>query len=230
MRMAPRLSFTIALTLLASLAAEPVAAQQTHGDDLVVGEVVVGRRVAPQPGEICLVCNKPVGTGDAAYKVEGRRVAVHAANCDHKLRANARAFLAQLTPRGAFLGADGRQPSALSLAWFWVGAYVFVGLFFAALCAHRALQTGHNPFAWFAAGLALNAFAYFALLTRPRRELAAPAGIPGGLGKIASTRAPLPCPQCGATNHPAAGECLGCGAKLTPHALSEVRGPGLRAN
>jgi hypothetical protein len=37
----------------------------------------------------------------------------------------------------------------------------------AALCAHRALQAGLNPFAWFAAGLSLNVLAYLALLMRP---------------------------------------------------------------
>jgi len=40
-----------------------------------------------------------------------------------------------------------------------------------ALCAHRVLQAGLNPFAWFAAGLLLNILAYMALLMRPRRAV-----------------------------------------------------------
>ena len=104
-----------------------------------------------------------------------------------------------------------------------------MGLIFAAVCAHRALHTGYNPIQWFLIGLVFTAFGYLALLTRPRREVVAPAGIPPGLGKIALTYKPEPCAKCGYTNHPSAAQCLGCGAKLTPQMTSEVARAGVPA-
>src|SRR5207249_1802135 len=70
----------------------------------------------------------------------------------------------------------------------------WLGHVFAAVSAHRALHTGYSPGLWFGLGLLLNALAYILLLTRPKRDVYTPAGVPSGLGKIAVTHAPQRCP------------------------------------
>jgi len=205
---------------------------------VVIEGEVVGPRVRARPGEICIVCNNPVGPDDPVYLVQGQRVPVHADE-EREFLSNPRKYLTRLKPMGgALLGADSNQPGmanragnnqqSVSLVWIYGGLYVLLGLVFAAICAHRALHVGYSPWAWFGLGLVLNAFAYLLLLTRPSREVRAPAGVPVGLGKIAATHAPERCPKCGAFNHPSAVQCLGCGASLSPGVESEVRRVGLR--
>ena len=211
---------------------------QTSNGVVTDGEVV-GAGIRAHPGEICIVCNNPVGPDDAVYLVQGQRVAVHARE-EGEFLSHPRRYLMRLKPLGgALLGADSNQPGMtnragndqpnVSRVWIYGGLYVLLGLVFAAICAHRALHVGYSPWAWFWLGLVLNAFAYLLLLTRPKREVRAPAGVPLGLGKIAATHAPQRCPKCGAFNHPSAAQCLGCGASLSPGAESEVRRAGLHS-
>ena len=206
---------------------------------VVIDGEVVGPRVPARPGETCIVCNNPVGPDDAVYLVQGQRVPVHAAE-EREFLSHPRRYLIRLKPLGgALLGADSNQPGManragnnqqkVSRAWIYGGLYVLLGLVFAAACAHRALHIGYSPWAWFGLGLTLNVVAYILLLTRPKREVRAPAGVPLGLGKIAATHAPQRCPKCGAFNHPSAAQCLGCGASLSPGAESEVRRAGLHS-
>lgn len=131
------------------------------------------------------------------------------------------AFQQQGEPRGAFLGAG--ENAGMSSVWFWAGLYVVVGLVFGALSAHRACQTGNRALAWFGIGFVFTLPGYLCLLTRPMQKMDAPAGVPRGLQKIAATSAPEPCPGCGAMNHPAAAQCIGCGSKLTPRFVSEAQ-------
>jgi len=198
-------------------------------DELVVDGKVVGKRVPARPGEICALCNHPIDTDDSVYLVHGQRLPIHTAEVDASAAGRLKEVIAQLRPRGAFLGAE-PGPSGLSQAWFFFGGYVLIGLVFAAMCAHRALHAGHNPVLWFGAGLVFNVFGYLALLTQPRREVIAPAGIPSGLKKISATYAPEACAKCGFTNHPSAIRCLGCGAALAPRTTSEVARIGQRQN
>ena len=205
---------------------------------VIEGEVV-GPRVSAKPGETCIVCDNPVGPDDAVYLVQGQRVAVHAKE-EREFLSHPRKYLMRLKPLGgALLGADSNQPGManrtgnerqeVSRTWIYSGLYVLLGLVFAAICAHRALHVGYSPWAWFGLGLVLNAFAYLLLLTRPKRQVKAPAGVPLGLGKIAATHAPQRCPKCGACNHPSAAECLGCGTSLSPGVESEVSRVGLHS-
>ncbi len=194
-----------------------------------MGGKVVGKQVKAKPGEICLLCNKPLGDGDVVYLVHGQRVPVHLDLCLPELREHTEHWLAQLQPRGAFLGAE-RSRTPPSGVWFFAGVYILLCLLFAAMSAHHALHAGYSPVAWFGIGLLLNALGYLWLLTRPRREVAAPAGVPRGLRKIAATYAPQPCPGCGSRNHPAATQCAGCGGRLEPKIASEVAKAGVRAN
>ncbi len=198
-------------------------------NELVVDGQVVGKKVPPRPGDICALCYEPIDQDDAVYLVRGQRLPIHTAEIDASMAARLKGVLAQIRPRGAFLGAE-PQAAGLSKAWFFFGSYVLTGLLFGAICAHRALHAGHNPILWFGVGLIFTVFGYLALLTRPRREVFAPAGLPPGLGKISATYAPEACPKCGFTNHPSAIQCLGCGAKLAPHTTSEVARVGLRGN
>jgi hypothetical protein len=212
--------------------ATPVAEQhpphvQQATELFVVEDKIAGNWVEPRPGDLCLICDKPIGRADIIYMVNGQRVAVHRDVCLVEFRAHPERFLATLRPRGAFLGA-GAEGQNLSYSWFLVGLYVLIGLVFSAVCAQRALHAGRNPMAWFGVGLMFNAFGYLLLLMRPKRKTFAPAGVPEGLQKVPATYAPQPCPGCGHTNHPSATECAGCGGKLQPAIQSEVKKVGLR--
>jgi hypothetical protein len=210
------------------------ASAQPSNKRVVDGEAI-GPRVPPRPGEVCIVCNNPVGPDDSVYLVQGQRVPVHARE-EGEFLSHPRKYLMRLKPLGgALLGADSNQPGMANRAgevsgtWIYGSLYVLLGLVFAAICAHRALHTGYSPWAWFGLGLILNVVAYILLLTRPKREVYAPAGVPLGLGKIAATYAPQPCPKCGTFNHPSAGKCLGCDATLSARVESEVRRVGLHS-
>lgn len=156
-----------------------------------------------------------------------RRWFCASAVCLLVLGAGVAAASQQPAPRGAFLGA-GAEQGGMSAIWFWVGLYVLAGLVFGALGAHRALQTGNRALAWFSVGFVFTLPGYLCLLTRPKKAMDSPAGVPGGLGKIAATATPEPCPGCGEMNHPAATQCAGCGGKLTPRFVSEAQRAGLR--
>jgi hypothetical protein len=223
--MTPRRQFLLVLLFAvyfrSPTQAEPQGLSQRAPDVLVVEGKPVGKRVPAKPGDICLVCYQPVDEKDAVYLVGGQRVALHFEAHEATIREQLGARLAQLKPRGAFLQA-GAEATGLSRGWFLAGLYVLSGLVIGGLAAHRALQRGYNPIAWFAAGLLFSFAGYLFLLTRPKKTVFAPAGIPAGLGKIASTYAPLACPACGAENHPSATQCGGCGARLQARVLSEA--------
>lgn len=215
----------------AAAVSEQAATSHEHGgpEELVIDGHAVGHRVPQKGGEICALCNRRLGSDDPVYMVHGQRVPLHAAElAEPGVAARLQTLLAQLRPRGAFIGES--APAELSAGWFFFGVYVLIGLLFGALCAHRALHTGYNPISWFFAGLVFSVASYLILLTRPKRDVVAPAGIPTGLRKIAATYAPAACPKCGTENHPSAAQCLGCGAALQPQLTSEVSRAGLRTS
>lgn len=177
--------------------------------------------VAPKPGEICLICNEPIGEGDTVYIVNGQRVPVHRGACDAKLRAELPRVVARLQPVSGFLG-DRPGESAVSRVWFFAGLYVLLALIFAALCGHRALHKGRRPVLWFGLGLVFPVLGYLVLAMLPKRAIEAPGGVPGGLHKVAATYRPQSCAKCGRENHPSATRCLGCGAPLVPDVVSDV--------
>jgi len=189
---------------------------------------ILSRQVQPKAGEICVVCNKPIGPDDVVYLVDGQRVPVHRVDCDSRLHVNPAKFLAKLKPRGALLDATSVSSQA-SYDWLYFGFYMLVGLIFAALAAQRAFHVGRRPVVWLVLGLAGNLPAYAVLLALPKCQVRALAGIPPGLGKIASTYSPQACSKCGTENHPSARECSGCGAKLNPTMESEAARAGLRS-
>jgi hypothetical protein len=196
--------------------------------DLVLDGKPLGPPVVPRADDFCIVCKRPLGTEGAVYLVNGQRVALHFADCYERFAKAPRMFLSTLQAHGAFLGAGGGE-QGLSFAWFLGGLYVLLGLIFAALCAHRALQTGRNPAAWFSAGMFLNVIGYALLLMRPKLATKSPCGVPAGLAKLPTTYAPKQCPKCGETNHPGARQCASCGENLKPAVKPEVGRAGLRS-
>ena len=191
-------------------------------EQLKIDGQVIGERVPAQAGEICLVCGKPTGKDDVVYLVNGHRVPLHAQVCYAAFNKNPYKYLAVIKPQGAFLGSGG-EAHEVSFGWFFFGIYILIGLVFAALCAQRAVSTGHNPAAWFGIGLVLNAMGYLLLLAQPRGTVYAPAGVSGGFHKIPVTYSPVACPRCGTPNHPSARTCANCGAKLEAKIVSEVQ-------
>ena len=212
-----------------SASGQPLAEVAEAPDQLVVGGKVVGKRVEPEPGEFCLVCNLRLHGGDAVYLVQGQRVAVHLGACldEHgvcieHLSAEPSRWLSPLKPGGAFLSARGDQV-ALSPFWFFAGLYILLGVVFAGACAHQAVQKALPPIPWFFAGLFLNAVGYLVLVTRPSGQASQlPEGVPEGLRKVPLTHSFAECPKCGYHNHPSAQSCLGCGAAMTPSFESEA--------
>jgi hypothetical protein len=188
--------------------------------EVVLDGTRVARKVPTRGDDICAQCYQRVEENDVVYLIEGQRVALHRQEAEANFSGQLLRLVAQLQPRGAFLGA-GRQ-AALSKWWFFAGLYVLAGLLCGALAAHRALHKGYSAAAWFGIGffLTLPGLAY--LLSRPAREVRAPAGIPAGLHKIPSTYEPQIC-ACGAENHPSARACSTCGKKLEPQIESEAQ-------
>lgn len=209
--------------------APPARNASDFPQQLVVDGRVIGQRIESREGEICLVCGNPISSHDVTYLVQGQRVPLHKKNCFGIFSAQPLRWLAKLKPHGAFLDASAAKVG-LSANWFLFGLYVLVGLLFGALAAHRALHVGRNPLVWLGVGILANLPGYLALLMLPKQSVNAPAGIPGGLGKIAATYAPENCPACGWENHPSASKCGNCGASLAPKTVSEVAQAGLRSD
>jgi cytochrome c553 len=184
----------------------------------------LGPRAAPAQGEICVVCNHPVGPDDDVYIVNGQRMPVHRGTCLAELESHLEKYKARMRPAGNFLGVEPDASTALTTRWLALGLYVLLGLVFAALSVNRAINSGQRPVPWFFAGFFLNVFAWAVLVARHRRirSLA-----PKGLAKVPQTATPLACPGCGRLNHPAASTCLDCGRKLEPAAVSEAARAGL---
>jgi len=197
--------------------AKPEAAQPP---EKASGERILTITVPVRPGDRCVVCGTLLQSGDKVYLVEGQRVGIMP-SMEPQLRSDPWAYLARLKPRGGLFGGEVAPGSRVSDAWLLLGMYVVLGLVFSAVCAHRALNTGQAPIPWFFAGLLFNAFGYLALLLRPAGPQA-PVARHAGVVKIPATRDPQACPRCGAENHPAAMNCLHCGARLTPLTDSEV--------
>ncbi|HUY15198.1 MAG TPA: zinc ribbon domain-containing protein [Terriglobia bacterium] len=183
----------------------------------------LGVRVSQKPGDVCLIDGKKLRPTDPVYLiVNGFRIPLHWPDCYDRFIHSPRKWLSHLEPGGgAFLGAEAGSGGP-SLIWIWLGIYVLAGLAFAAICAQRSLEVGYAPAAGFALGFFLNLPGYLFLVSRPRRKVQAPGGIPAGLRKIPATHSPQACPRCGMPNHPSAQACIACGVKLLPRFASEV--------
>jgi hypothetical protein len=179
--------------------------------------------VPSNEGETCAVCGGRVTARDCAYLVDGQRFTVMKA-MESDFLADPLSYIAKFRPANLLFGSDSQ--TRLSGVCLVAGLYLLFGIFCAGLCAQMAITKGYAAWPWMIAGLALTAGAYMYLATRPATARAVAIT---GLRRAPSTRAPLPCPGCGGSNHPAARACLRCGAALEPAAPSEVEaGSGRR--
>jgi hypothetical protein len=205
--------------LLAALAvgasAFAASAFADPGEDPVQAPVELDRR--PGKGEQCLVCGAAIeGLEIVEVRYKGRTFHV-AAKMLGEFDADPDAYFQKLQARSALFDERSMEGRHASRGWLYAGAYVLIGLVFAALCGYLAISRTLAPLPWFFAGLAGNVAALAVLLAAPRGDpAAAPAGVPAGLAKVPATHASVPCPSCGASNHPAASACSGCGAALAP--------------
>ena len=168
-------------------------------------------------GETCVVCNHAVSDEDAAFLVDGQRVAVMAAMQEEFLR-NPLEYVAKYRPEGMVFSA--RQAGDMTSTYFWLGSLLLAGLVFGAVCGHMAMLKGYSTWRWFFLGLFFSIPACLALANKPSSPNAPDA--PAGLARIPDTRPPAACPQCGASNHPSASQCSSCGGRVEPTAPSEV--------
>ena len=197
----------------------PAAAQAPTGaPDLVEVE----RRAAD--GERCIVCGKVMRDGSIVeLRYKGRSIHVAPDMLEALLEAPDTHFH-KMQARSALFDEE-THATPFGSAWLWFGIYVLAGLVCAALCGYLAISRALSPLPWFFAGLVGNVAAVVVVLLAGRGNAAtAPAGIPPGFAKVATTRAPVPCASCGRWNHPSADRCAGCEATLTPAVASEVTG------
>jgi len=195
---------------------EPV---RTNGE---AGWVILDRR--PGDGEQCLVCRKPVVDEDVfEIRFMGRTFFVGTPFMGD-FEADPARYFARLQARAALFDENALAADRpMAFGWLWFGTYVLVGLFCSALCAYIAVCKGLTPLPWFFAGLFGNVAGLGLVMFVGRGDAAAlPAGIPAGLAKVPTTRAPVACPSCGVTNHPSAARCADCREPLTPSVTPEA--------
>ena len=203
-----------AAILLAVLLTTPLIADQ-GGERDPAAPVELGRKAGE--GEQCIVCGQAIdGLEVVEVRYKGRSFFVAAKMLD-ELKGDPDAYFEKLQARSALFDERAMEGRRTSSGWLYFGAYVLLGLVFAALCGYLAVSRSLAPIPWFFAGLAGNVAALAVLLATPRGDPSAlPAGVPAGLAKVPATRRPLPCPSCGVTNHPTAPACSACGAALAP--------------
>jgi hypothetical protein len=182
---------------------------------------VLDRR--PGRGEACLVCGQRI-FGEEVVEIRYRGRTFHvAAPMVAEFEADPEAYFRRLQARAALFDESAVEARPVASGWLIVGLYILIGLVAGALCAYLAVGKALSPLPWFFAGLAGNVVALLALLARPAGDASAlPAGVPPGLAKVATTREPVRCPVCGASNHPSAAACANCGSALVPTVQAET--------
>jgi len=185
----------------------------------VVGDERPGR------GEQCLVCNSRVYGHDVVeVRYKGRTFHVKAGQMFGEFEGDPDKFFQKLQARSVLFDEDGVAAAPMSTGWLWMGVYVLAGLIFGAICGYVAVGRALAPLPWFVAGLVGNIAALIVLFMAPKGDRTLlPAGVPAGLAKVPTTRAPVRCSACNGQNHPGAGECSHCGARLDPTVEPETQ-------
>lgn len=183
--------------------------------------------VGPGKGQICIVCGDAIDKDQRCVVLQfrGRNVTVNEVLLE-KWRADPDKYFRKLQTRGALFDESSVMSDKVggtpSWVWLLIGIYILAGLMMGGACSYIAVTRGHDPMPWFLKGMFLNGIAMVMLLSKGQGNVPAIAGMPGGLSKVPDTHTPLPCPKCGATNHPSADSCSGCGATMFPSMQSEV--------
>ncbi len=177
-----------------------------------------------QPGDFCIVCNVGSRHLERVVLYRGRRVGLCALHPTVFAR-NPDVYFQRLQPQGALFHEDSISRKTLRWGWFIAGAWITLSILSAGISCWIAQCKGLPAQRWFYLGLVLNLLSFPIVLTR---RAVARVQLPRHLTKQPSTPLPVPCPECGQENHPAAGECSGCGKPLEPKVTSEVSRAGLR--
>jgi len=207
------------LAIVVAVVLSPASSDELHEPQW---EVLEQR---PGQGEQCLVCRKQIYDEDVVeIRFKGRTFHVGLRFLGD-FEDDPQRYFASLQARSALFDENavggGRS---MAFGWLWLGVYVLGGLVCSALCGYIAVCKALSPLPWFFAGLAGNLAGLGLVMFVPRGDITAlPAGIPPGLCKVPTTRAPVACPSCGIANHPSAQRCPGCGHALTPTVESEAR-------
>ncbi len=211
--------FLPCLVLGSLMLASVVSADQAESNTAALTEIE--RRAGD--GERCIVCEQQI-YGDEIVEVRFKGRTFHVAGkMLEALESDTNSYFQQLQARSALFDERSMEGREMSFGWLLFGSYVLVGLIFAAICGYLAVGRSLAPLPWFFAGLVGNVAALMVLLVSARGDSTVlPAGIPSGLAKVPVTRAPLPCTQCGADNHPSAAACGGCGSELSPLVQAEM--------
>ncbi len=224
------------LLLILSLGSPPAAAAQDDDgpSDLssrpASAEEWTTLEERPGEGEQCLVCGNAI-VGEEIVEIRHRGRTFHVARkMLGEFETDPDLYFRKIQARAALFDEEAMHQAPLAGGWLIFGLYVLVGLLFAALCAYLAVGWGKAPLPWFFAGLLANVPAFVALLVTRGSIVGMPSGassvaavpIPPGLAKVPTTRAPVPCPACGASNHPSAPVCGVCGSGLDPSVEAET--------
>ena len=170
-------------------------------------------------GDRCIVCDLPIREGSGlALLIKGRRVTIDLEHFQEFIENKAKYF-ANLEPHGALFQESAVLPKTMRYGWFIAGLWIFSALIAAAVCCSVAIKKGLRAHAWFFRGLLLHLFGViWIMMTKATLQTDKIAGF----RKIPVTSEPVPCPKCGALNHPAANQCSNCLSKLIPTQESEV--------
>ncbi len=177
------------------------------------------QQIPVKDGDICVVCDKPLGKDGLAILYKGRRVPFFNREQFRIFLDNPAKYFSKLQARAALFDEGGVAQKSMQLGWLLFGVWVTIALLCGAISAGIALRKGLPPVKWFFIGLIASVIGLIFAVIQPAKETVE---LPEKLGKISTTPSPRPCPKCGETNHPTAKKCAGCGTALTPSTESEV--------
>lgn len=172
----------------------------------------------PGQGEQCLVCDRGIYGHDVVkLRYKGRKFYVQAGQMFAKFESEPDRFFQKVQARSVLFDETGVAVGPMAIGWLWIGVYILAGLIFGAVCSYVAVARAVAPCPWFVAGFVGNIVALIVLCLVAKGDRAIlPAGVPSGLSKVPTTRAPIRCSGCRCENHPGAAECSHCGASLDP--------------